>query len=176
MIRKIVMSLCFFFSTYTYASLILDLTDPKNLDIADMYPSYEVLINANFNDTDGNSSIIGFKSSKDSEDWGPVFSAEIAASKNGKQKIYIQLDSICSDSKKDIGTITIKTNEQNVKYSRFCNGTHIYITPLSKAGENFLVNEFKKSNYVKFVFSDITLLFDASGFTKKWNDFGGDAL
>lgn len=175
MLRKLIMSLCFF-TTYTYAGFTLDLTDPKNLEIADIYPSYEMIRSVNFNDTDANTSILGFKSSKDSEGWDAMFIAEISANKNGKQKIYIYLSSTCSDSKKNMGNTTIKTNDQNVKYHRFCDGKNIYITPISKAGDNFLVNEFKKSDSVKFEFSDIIVLFDASGFTKKWNGYGGDAL
>ncbi len=175
MLRKLIMSLCFF-ATYTYAGFTLDLTDPKNLEIADIYPSYEMISSVNFNDTDGNTSILGFKYSKDSEDWDAMFIAEISANKDGKKKIYISLASTCSDSKKNMGNTTIKTNDQNVKYHRFCDGENIYITPISKAGDNFLVNEFKKSDSVKFEFSDIMVLFDASGFTKKWNGYGGDAL
>ena len=175
MIRKFVMSLCFF-TTYTYAGFTLDLTDPENLKIADIYPSYEMMRSINFNDTDGNVSILGFKSSKEDENWDTLFIAKIAANTEGKQKIYITLASECSDSKKVLDGTTIKTNGQNVRYHRFCDGSNIYITPVSKAGDNFLVNEFKKSESVKFEFSDIIVLFDASGFTKKWNSYGGDAL
>jgi hypothetical protein len=39
-----------------------------------------------------------------------------------------------------------------------------------------LVDQFKKKNSVKFEFSDISLTFDATGFTKAWNSYGGDAL
>ncbi len=70
----------------------------------------------------------------------------------------------------------VKTNGQNVRYHRFCDGSNIYLTPYSKAGDNFLVDQFKKKNSVEFEFSDISLIFDATGFTKAWNSYGGDAL
>ena len=175
MLKKFLMPLCFF-AAYSHAGFTLDLTDPKNLEVADFYPSFEMIRSINFNDTEDNSSIVGFKSSKDSENWDAIYSAIISANKNGEQKIYVYLASVCSDSKKNMGKISVKTNAQNVMYYRFCNGKNIYITPVSKAGDNFLVNEFKNRNNVKFEFSDTTILFDASGFTRRWNSFGGDAL
>ena len=175
MLKKLLMSLCLF-SACVNADFTLDLTDPKNLEIADMYPAFEIMRSLNFKDTGGEKSLLGFKSSKDSDNWDNVFVAQISTSKEGEQKVYIYLASTCTDSEKPIGKTTIKTNNQNVKYHRFCDGKNIYITPVSAAGDNFLVGEFKKSEMVKFEFSDIMILFDATGFTKGWNSFGGDAL
>lgn len=164
----------------SFATLTFDLTNPKYLEIADMYPSYELLRTINFEDTKGSDfegySFFSFKNKKDSEDWDTIFTANIAESKGGEQKIYITLAIACSDKDKGYEPITIKTNGQNVKYNKFCNGSNTYITTLSKAGHNFLVNEFKKKDSVLFEFSDIKVIFDATGFTKAWNNAGGDAL
>jgi len=175
MIKKLALFL-YLFTSYSYAGYTIDLTDPKNLEVADLFPSYEMLRSINFNDTNSDSTFFGFKTSKSSGKWDTVFIAHIGANKNGVKKIYITLASECSDQKENLGTTTIKTNGQNVKYHRFCNGENIYLTPVSKAGDNFLVNEFTKKNDVTFEFSDIFVLFDATGFTKRWNNFGGDAL
>jgi hypothetical protein len=160
----------------SFASFTLDLTDPKNLEIADIYPSYEVLTSVSFEDTKTNASYVAFKTNKDSEEWDVIFSANISNSQDGKQKLYIFLNVSCSDKDKSYDPITIKTNGQNVKYRKYCNGDDVYITPLSKAGDNFLVNEFKKKDNVVFEFSYIKVLFDATGFTKAWNNSGGDTL
>ncbi|HDM8135543.1 TPA: hypothetical protein P0E15_005162, partial [Vibrio harveyi] len=153
----------------------IDLTDPEFLNLADKYPSYEALRVVNFADTNGERSLIGFKIDKNSENWDSIFSAEIGSNKDGKQKLYIYLAKRCSDDQM-LEKTTIKTNGQNVRYHRFCDGNNIYITPLSKAGDNYLINEFKKKNSVSLEFSDIAITFDATGFTKGWNSYGGDAL
>jgi hypothetical protein len=163
-------------SSPSFAGYTIDLTDPKHIEIADAYPSYEVLKVINFEDTGDGLSLFGFKSKKYSEDWDVIFHARISNSQGGDQKIYITLSTECSNTEKSYGEITIKTNEQNVRYSKYCDGKHFYITPLSKAGDNFLVNEFKKKNNVILKFSDFTLFFDATGFTKAWKKAGGDAL
>ena len=162
-------------SLHCNAAFTIDLTEPKYLNLADSYSLYEVLRVVNFSDTGDGTSLIGFKTDKNNEDWDSIFSTRISSNKNGKQNLYILLASTCND--KDMQEKTsIKTNGQNVRYLRFCDGQHIYLTPLSKAGDNFLVDQFKKKNSVKFEFSDITLFFDATGFTKAWNSYGGDAI
>ncbi|CAK3099509.1 conserved exported hypothetical protein [Vibrio crassostreae] len=166
------------FKSFAFANL--DLTDPKNIEIADMYPSYEYLRIINFEDSAGNSTLANstvsaFEANKGSGVW-EVFSAAIGESKTGKQRIYITLAKTCDDTKEQFAAITLKTNDQNVRYNKFCDGRNIYLTPMSKAGDNFLVNQFKKKNSVSFVFSDIHIVFDATGFTKAWNNYGGDAI
>ena len=159
-----------------FADVTIDLTKPKNLEVADIYPSYEILRSLNFEDTQKNMSITAFKRKKDNEDWDPIFMVQIESSKGGEQKIYIYLALSCTSSDESYESIIIKTNDQNVKYNKFCNGSRVYLTPASKAGDNFLVGEFKKQENVIFVFSDTAIIFDAMGFTKYWNDYGGDAL
>ncbi|HCG5919395.1 TPA: hypothetical protein NJ048_004579 [Vibrio parahaemolyticus] len=164
------------FSFSTSASFTLDLTDPKNLAIADMYPSYEMLRSISFADTGTGSSLFGFKSDRASDNWDTIFEARISTSKSGQQRIYVTLAVPCTDRETSYENVTIKTNDQNVRYNKFCDGSRIYLTPLSKAGDNFLVDQFKKKNSVAFEFSDIRVVFDADGFTKAWNNYGGDAL
>jgi len=177
---KIILFMLSFLSFPSFAGFTLDLTDPKNLEIADIYPSYEVLGSISFEDTKGTQlkghSLLSFKRTKDNEKWDSVFSAGISSSKGGKQRIYVSLAANCTDKDKSYDPITIKTNEKNVRYNKYCDGSNEYIAPLSKAGDNFLVNEFKKKDSVIFEFSDIRVFFDATGFTKAWNNAGGDAL
>ena len=164
-----------FLTANSYAGYTLDLTDPQFIEIADMYPSYQVLTSVNFNDTENNSTLVGFQTNKNSGEWDSIFSARIGSSSSGEQRIYINLAKTCSDNTLT-ETTTVKTNGRNVRYTRYCDGENIYLTPLSKAGDNFLINEFKRKENVRFEFSDIVILFDATGFTKAWNDFGGNAL
>ncbi|ENM5772340.1 hypothetical protein P3491_36975 [Vibrio parahaemolyticus] len=170
--------LLFLLALFTFkghAAFTLDLTDPKNLEVADMYPSYELLRSLSFEDT-GDSAMFGFKLDKSSEIWDTIFVASISANMDGKQKVYIYLALKCSDKDEKFEQSTHKTNGQNVRYYRFCDGNNVYMTPVSKAGDNYLVNEFKKKDNVSFEFPDIRVIFDAAGFTKRWNSYGGDAL
>ncbi|MEH0673140.1 hypothetical protein [Vibrio owensii] len=164
------------FSFNTSASFTLDLTEPKNIEIADMYPYYELLRSISFADSNRDSALFGLKSDKTSDNWDTIFEARIGTSKSGQQRIYVTTAVTCKDREASYDNVTIKTNEQNVRYSKYCDGSYIYLTPLSKAGDNFLVDQFKKKNSVAFEFSDIRVVFDATGFTKVWNSFGGDAL
>lgn len=175
MLRKLII-LLYFFTAYTYAGFSIDLTDPRHLKLADLYPSYEMMTSMDFNETNGDFSLVAFKTFKDNESWDTLFVAKIASSIDGTAKIYITLASKCSDPKSTLSDITIKTNDQNVRYHRYCDGMYIYITPVSKAGDNFLVNEFKTNPSVMFGFKDVPIIINAVGFTNKWNSFGGDAL
>ncbi|GAM59089.1 hypothetical protein JCM19231_550 [Vibrio ishigakensis] len=49
---------------------------------------------------------------------------------------------------------------------------------LTDAGQQFIVNEFKRKNvvHVKFGPNGGAVNFSAKGFTKAWNNGGGDAL
>lgn len=177
---RIILFMLSLLSFPSFAEFTFDLTDPKNLEVADIYPHYEILKSINFEDTKGSRfegySFFSLKTNKDNENWDSIFSASISSSKDGGQRVYITLAVKCSDKEKNYEPITIKTNGQNVRYRKFCDGSHEYITPISTAGHNFLVNEFKKKDNVLFEFSDIKVLFDATGFTKAWSNAGGDAL
>jgi hypothetical protein len=160
----------------SFAASTWDLTDPSNLDMANIYPDYQLLRILNFEDTDNGKSMIGFKTKKSDENWEPIFVVSIDHSKNGNQRIYITTAKSCNDIKESYEDIILKTNEQNVRYSKYCDGNFEYLTPRTEAGDNFLESEFKKKNIVVIEFSDIKLFFDATGFTKAWNSQGGDAL
>lgn len=88
------------------------------------------------------------------------------------------LGDTCSDSTKAMDIKTIKTNGQNVKYFSYYteDSGNIYMMPVSKAEGNFLVNEFKAEKFIVFELNGVNLVFDTDGFTKRWNNFGGDAL
>jgi len=62
------------------------------------------------------------------------------------------------------------------KYRQYCDGYNYYLGPISTAGLNYLVSEFKIKDNVLFEFNDINVLFSAEGFTKSWKKYGGDAL
>lgn len=165
-----------FFSFSSWATNTWDLTDPSNLAISNIYPDYELLSSANFAATGNGKSIIGFKTKKSNEDWEPIFIVSIGHSKNGNQRIYITTAKTCNDIEVNYEDIILKTNEQNVRYNKFCNGSFQYITPRTDAGDRFLESEFRKEDVVTIEFSDIVLFFDATGFNEAWDSKGGDAL
>jgi len=182
-IVKIVMLLLIvgLFSNQSKGGAVFDLTNPDHLKLADMYPNYKEMRVASFDDTkgikelgDGNRSIVGLKPNN-SDDW-EIFQATLSTDTTGKRRVYIHSTNPCKNEDEDGKTVTLKTNEQNVRYVRYCDGNFYYFSPISTAGLNFLVSEFKKKEAVKVEFSDIHIIFIATGFTKSWNNFGGDAL
>ncbi|MFA0565617.1 hypothetical protein AB4559_18090 [Vibrio sp. 10N.222.51.C8] len=72
--------------------------------------------------------------------------------------------------------MSIKTNNQNVRYSYNCHEDTPYLWPFSNQGNEFVIDAFKKSANVSFEFPHQFLFFSAHGFTKAWAEFGGDAL
>ena len=174
--KKVAFFLLFIITAPSYAGFTMDLTDPEFLEVADEYPLYEVLTSTSFNDGNVNTSTFSLKSDKDNKNADEYFVAEINSSSEGEQRIYIQLSLPCSDEDEVLEDSIVKTNDRNVRFERYCDGENVYMTPLSKAGDNYVLAEFKEKNIVVFEFSDITVFFDAEGFTSAWNSFGGDAL
>lgn len=165
-----------FISNQSIAGFTADLTHPEYQKLASLYPSYELLRSLNFDETGEYQSIVGFKHKKENKNWDAVYSAKIGNSVNGTQNIYIEMAQQCTEENKKIGMITINTNGQNVRYNKFCNGKEVYIIPLSKAGNRYLVRQFKNDKLVKFKFPNINITFDAQGFSNAWDSFGGDAI
>ena len=132
----------FFFPTLSSADIVVDLTTPEAASFSEKYPEYEWMRLLSFADTGENLAITAFQISKDVDEFD-LYIATISSSKKGKQKLYITIPDTCSegDPKLDENT-TIKTNEQNVMYLRFCDGKRVYLTPFSDAGNDFLINEF----------------------------------
>jgi len=163
------------------ASVTFDLTDPVNLEIADMYPQFKKIRILSFKDTigskelgDGNESYFGYIEN-DTTNYN-FFRVSISSSNSGKQRIYIYLAKSCKNADEKVNTVVVKTNGTNVKYHQYCDGYNYYLGPISTAGLNYLVSEFKIKDNVLFEFNDINVLFSAEGFTKSWKKYGGDAL
>ncbi len=166
-------------SPNSLAVVDLDLRDPENIDIADIYIAHNFIRIVSFADTQGdkNSGRSFFGLSKDGgENFEDVFVASILFNKSGERNIYITTNIKCEGDGADLDDTVVKTAGQNVRYLQFCNGETIYITPRSEAGKNFLLKKFKELNNVAFEFSHLNVLFDATGFTKAWENIGGDAL
>ena len=101
---------------------------------------------------------------------------------NGKRAITFQQQTICNIGTKE--TVTLRINEQNVRFHRVCNmvdggssDTYYNIFAVSEAGENYVISQFKLKSWVniKFLNENYEFKFWANGFTAAWNDFG-DAL
>ena len=108
----------------------------------------------------------------------------IWSSEGGNQKIYLNIISSNNDMC-DVNEVTenkiLKVNGQNVKFHAFCRKetgykNTIYFTPKSKRGENYVLSEAKKKNFVSFEYNDGVFNLSMKGFTKAWNSYGGDAL
>jgi len=76
-----------------------------------------------------------------------------------------------------------KIGKRNVRMNVFCeysskdNHWYEYATPTTYLGREYVTNTFKKAKYQVFVKStDYAQHFSAKGFTKAWNNFGGNAL
>ncbi|PMO44774.1 hypothetical protein BCT10_13940 [Vibrio splendidus] len=107
-------------------------------------------------------------------------------SKGGKQNFYIEHSvkngSTCK-AYSSRSTSVIKINGQAVKFLTFCNqfsdnnNWYQSMTPETTRGKNFVVNTFKNApNTVSIEATDYTFNATAVGFTKAWNNAGGNAL
>lgn len=162
-------------SQVTLAGSKLDLDDPENAGIAKYYPGYEAMVYSNF--TEGvDASVVALWKDKNQVKWDKMYIAKIEIGTSGQQKIFILLTDSCSNDKNSYAPVVIKTNHQNVRYYKDCILNNIILTPVSSVGVDFVVNEFKKDGIVIFDFLDFNIVFDATGFTKAWAEFGGDAL
>lgn len=169
--------------------LYYDLTLPENVGIADNYTPYELMVLWSVGDTQAKSSgddalaLTGFCLKLDCKDWDSSYYVEIARSTEGSLMLYLHvLDFKCDSNTKEFEKVVFgvqtdrSENVQNVKFTEYCSKDHRYYTPTSVAGKNFLIDAFKKSVLVKIIIKGIPVPFDAEGFTKAWNSFGGDAL
>ncbi|PMH10891.1 hypothetical protein [Vibrio splendidus] len=171
------------FSFQVHAKTFVDLTDSSNQNIAKNYPDFESLYSLSFEQSlkidDYNFkflSLFMLKSNNDNELPDVIYIAKISSSQDGQQRIYITLPTPCDEnSDQNLKPTVVRTNGKNVRYSQYCDGS-IYLSPYTDEGFNYLVKEFKQSHSVKFELSGIPVVFDAKGFTKAWNSFGGDAI
>ncbi|MDC5855529.1 hypothetical protein [Vibrio europaeus] len=123
-----------------------------------------------------------------SEGTGFGFSAYIAHSKNGEQRLYFETIrfenhenvKICDPESEQENTV-LTINGQPVKFFTYCNTDKNKtitqsMTAQSNAGTEFVINTFKGSNQVTISVGSFKISIPANGFTKAWNNAGGDAL
>ena len=110
------------------------------------------------------------------------FYVKIASSIDGKQRLYVH-DTVedCHENYKTerYTEAVLRVNGTNVRFAKMCSdeesGIGTNYTPETTKGADYVVGQFKRSNFVTInIFGDIA--FDAHGFVKEWNSFGGDAL
>lgn len=116
------------------------------------------------------------------------FEALISHSQGGKQRLYfanayLDDDSMCSYETGYPTSTTVVFNGQAVKMSRWClkfNGTNKYYysyTPETERGHSYVVNLFKTSvSPVRIKLDTESLYLPAIGFSKIWNNAGGNAI
>lgn len=115
--------------------------------------------------------------------------ASIGHAVNGNKRIYIFLRKYISEKPvtfcENKEPVIAKINNQPIRFNVFCmdyeeNGEkhkEMYLTPLSINGDEYLYNSFRKSrDHVMFELWGIYTPISSVGFSKAWEDFGGDAL
>lgn len=110
--------------------------------------------------------------------------SSIDMSEDGHQRLYTMIDFPGKDScrlgQDDHLPNVAKFNGQHVKMHSFCNhnGTYSYIsaTPATQKGAQFVVNEFKRQKNVRIEFADFNVVMPATGFSRAWSHYGGDAI
>ena len=103
--------------------------------------------------------------------------ANISSSKSGQQRLYISTPRKCDEANStDMNSTTVNVNGQNVRFLHYCSSGNIYMTTATEAGDEYVISEFRKKDTVRFGFAEYPVIFDATGFTRQWNNFGGDAL
>ena len=89
--------------------------------------------------------------------------------------------SFCEDKE----PIYAKVNKQTIRFNSYCRDykekgetyKETYMTPLTNKGDKYVYDAFKKSrDYVIFELWGIYTPISSVGFSKAWEDFGGDAL
>ena len=112
--------------------------------------------------------------------------AVVSHSDDGQQRFYINLrminGNICENHSSNILDI-VNFNGQAVRMTGYCNTydgpnkTYYSYTPYTDNGHNYVINLFKKSTLpVKVTVDGDTIDIPVMGFTKVWNNFGGDAI
>lgn len=118
-----------------------------------------------------------------------TFNTVIYHSRAGKQKLYFENMHLgnsdpCNDSETIISdNNTIIFSGQAVKMLSWCtkfNDSDSYFityTPRNPKGQNYVINHFKNSTSpIKVEFEDDVIYIPVLGFTKVWNNAGGDAI
>lgn len=116
------------------------------------------------------------------------FDALVGHSASGYQRIYFanyydEDRNICSSTTSYPTTATIIFDDQAVKMSRWCkkfddvDQYYYQYTPETDRGDSYVINLFKRATLpIKIHIDGETLYFPVMGFTKAWNNAGGDAI
>lgn len=116
------------------------------------------------------------------------FEANVSHSISGEQRLYFVdyydvSSQNCSYESSIPESTTMIINNQAVKMSRWCKKFHsvkqyyYQYTPETVRGHNYVVNLFKAAvSPIKIQINNDTLYFPVIGFTKVWNNAGGNAI
>ena len=117
-----------------------------------------------------------------------IFISEVSHSKTGNQRIYfshVYTDddkNICSYENRYPDNSTMVFANQAVKMLRWCKKTdenkyYYSYTPETDRGHSYVVNLFKvATSPIEIKYNNETLYFPVIGFTKAWNNAGGNAI
>ncbi|PSW14389.1 hypothetical protein C9J01_08095 [Photobacterium rosenbergii] len=114
-----------------------------------------------------------------------VVGAEISHSKQGTQRLYLSFIEIANDNSCDPqntpDNVVVRVNGQPINMHQACELADgmalIQTTALSDKGVEFMMNAFSNSpDTVQVEYRSFKADVSAVGFTKSWNQSGGDAL
>ncbi len=136
---------------------------------------------------DKNSTFILYRKDYDPDSVERSINVSISHDKNGAQRFYITSPNTDSNARCNIilssDIVTMTFNGQAVKMNKYCNkyadssNTYYSYTPSTEKGHLFIINLFKTSTApIKLTFDGDTLYVPAKGFTKIWNNAGGNAI
>ena len=162
-------------STQSYGYMV-DLSKPEANGIAAVFKGYDFYSSRSFSDTGTNESKIAV-GKYESDSWGRIWVASIGSAKNGEQQMYFSaVHDFCDDKDEPSSASVFNVEGKNVRFTKYCNGEYREYFITTRKGEDYVLEQFKKRDMVSIKGFQYPLLFDAAGFTKAWNSFGGDAL
>lgn len=134
-----------------------------------------------------NSAYIVYRKDYDPESKQRSIDVSVGHDTNGVQRFYITSSDTANSARCNIqlrpDTITMNFNDQAIKMSRFCrkfsdsSETYYSYTPSTEQGHSFIINLFKTSTApVELIIDNETLYIPVKGFTRIWNNAGGNAI
>lgn len=149
----------------------LDLNLPENLKYKKRYPEYRFIVWHDFVEGETLSMF-----SLVNETIIKSYAALIGHNNGGIQGVHIMLPNSCNYGQEQAAIEILKTNEKNVRYKRYCQDNTELLRPKTAAGMEYLINEFKNKKFVNIEIDKTLIPFNARGFTKAWDDLGGNAI
>ncbi len=137
-------------------------------------------------ESDDGSAFVEYKSDNNAEN--KFLEANISHSESGEQKLYFRdLSSLgnrlCQQENTVPDITTMVFNGQAVKMSRWCkqysysSNYYLDLTPETVVGHQYIIDLFKKSLIpIDIQFNNEYISFPVIGFTKAWENAGGDAI